>query len=123
MRPEVLVVWVGVALCCALVCAQEDTEEKQLSRHPTQVREARGLIKHRRHGGQEDAEMSDDPAGAVEEEKTKPKKKKTPEEIEAGKKELLRKIKRIWSFLDLSWPLLCSLSSHTVLAAKAHRRN
>ncbi|XP_072228053.1 adipocyte enhancer-binding protein 1 [Leuresthes tenuis] len=85
MRPEVLVVWVGVALCCVLVCAQEDMEEKQLSRHPTQVREARGLIKHRRQGGEEDAEMSDDPAGAVEEEKTKPKKKKTPEEIEAAR--------------------------------------
>ncbi|KAM4527887.1 adipocyte enhancer-binding protein 1 [Odontesthes bonariensis] len=84
MRPEVLVVWVGVALCCALVCAHEDMEERQLSRHLTQVREARALIKHRRQGGEEDAEMSDDPVGAVEE-KTKPKKKKSPEEIEAAR--------------------------------------
>ena len=82
MRPEVLVVWVGLTLCCALVCAREDVKEGELSRESrVQVRETRGLVEDGRQG--EDVEMSDEPAGGVEE--TKPKKKKTPEEIEAGK--------------------------------------
>lgn len=82
MRPEVLVVWVGLTLCCALVCAREDVKEDKLSRESrVQVRETRGLVEDGRQ--EEDVEMSDEPAGGVEE--TKPKKKKTPEEIEAGK--------------------------------------
>lgn len=89
MRAEVLVVWVGLTLCCALVCAQEDVEENKLSRGGIQVRETRGLVKNRRKGEEGDAEMSDVPAEVVEE-KTKPKKKKSPEEIEAGKKELIQ---------------------------------
>ncbi|XP_049908582.1 adipocyte enhancer-binding protein 1 isoform X2 [Epinephelus moara] len=84
MRAEVLVVWVGLTLCCALVCAQEDVEENKLSRGGIQVRETRGLVKNRRKGEEGDAEMSDEPAEVVEE-KTKPKKKKSPEEIEAAR--------------------------------------
>lgn len=77
-----LVVWVGLTLCCALVCAREDVKEDKLSRESrVQVRETRGLVEDGRQ--EEDVEMSDEPAGGVEE--TKPKKKKTPEEIEAGK--------------------------------------
>lgn len=77
-----LVVWVGLTLCCTLVCAREDVKEDKLSRESrVQVRETRGLVEDGRQ--EEDVEMSDEPAGGVEE--TKPKKKKTPEEIEAGK--------------------------------------
>lgn len=82
-------VWVVLTLCCVLVCAREDVKENKLSRGRIQVRETRGLVKHRRPGEGGDVEMSDEPAEVVEE-KTKPKKKKTPEEIEAGKKELLQ---------------------------------
>lgn len=57
-------------------------KEDKLSRESrVQVRETRGLVEDGRQ--EEDVEMSDEPAGGVEE--TKPKKKKTPEEIEAGK--------------------------------------
>lgn len=83
MRAEVLVVWVFLTLCCALVSAQEDADDK-LSRGHIQVRQIRELVEHGRQGAEEGVEMSDEPAGVVEEEKTKPKKKKTPEEIEAG---------------------------------------
>lgn len=85
MRAEVLVVWVGLTLCSALVCAREDVEEEKLSRGQVQVRQTRGLVEHRRQVEEGVVEMSDEPAEVVEEEKTKPKKKKTPEEIEAGK--------------------------------------
>ncbi|XP_037835360.1 pollen-specific leucine-rich repeat extensin-like protein 1 [Kryptolebias marmoratus] len=80
MRSELLVVWVGATLCCALICAEEHVEEKQLSTDRAGMREARGLVKHRRL---EDTE--DEPAEVKEEEKAKPKKKKTPEEIEAAR--------------------------------------
>ncbi|KAM7368551.1 hypothetical protein PAMP_012883 [Pampus punctatissimus] len=79
MRAEVLVVCVGLTLCCAFVCAGEDGKER------VQLREARGLVKHWRQGEEGEAEMSDEPAEVVEEERTKPKKKKTPEEIEAAR--------------------------------------
>lgn len=82
-----LVVWVGLTLCCALVCGGEDVEENKVSTEQIQVRETRALVEHRRRGKEGDDEMSDEPAEVVEEERTKPKKKKTPEEIEAGKKE------------------------------------
>lgn len=82
MRAEVLLVWVGLTLCCALVCAREDVKDSKLSR-------ARALAEHRRQGEEVDVGMSDEPAEAVEE-KSKPKKKKSPEEIEAGKWELLQ---------------------------------
>lgn len=85
MRAEVLVVWVALTLCCVLVCAGEDVKENKLSRGRVQVRETRGLVKHRRQGEEGEAEMSDEPAKVVEEERTKPKKKKTPEEIEAAR--------------------------------------
>lgn len=49
--------------------------------------EDRGLVKH---GGLGDTEVSDEPADVKEEEKAKPKKKKTPEEIEAGKYAILK---------------------------------
>nr|XP_020480765.1 histone H1A-like [Monopterus albus] len=85
MRAEVLVIWVGLTLCCTLVCAREDAKENKLSRSQTQVRDARGLVKHRRQGEEGHTGMSDEPAEVVLEEKTKPKKKKTPEEIEAAR--------------------------------------
>lgn len=75
-------VWIGVTLCWALICADEHVEEKQLSTDRVRMREARGLLKP---GGPGDVEVSDEPAEVQEDEKTKPKKKKTPEEIEAGK--------------------------------------
>lgn len=78
-----LVVWVFLTLCCALVSAREDADDK-LSRGRIQVRQTRELVGHRRMVEEGGVEMSDEPAGVVEE-KTKPKKKKTPEEIEAGK--------------------------------------
>lgn len=80
-----LVIWVGVTLCCALVCAGEEVQEGRLSGGHVQARETRGLAKHRRQEEEGDGEMSDGPAEAVQAEMTKPKKKKTPEEIEAGK--------------------------------------
>ncbi|XP_013889469.1 adipocyte enhancer-binding protein 1 isoform X2 [Austrofundulus limnaeus] len=82
MRSELLVVWVGVTLCWALICAEEHVEEKQLSTDQAGMREARGPVKP---GGPGDVELSDDPAEVKEDEKTKPKKKKTPEEIEAAR--------------------------------------
>ena len=87
MRAEVLVVWVGLTLLCALVCTGEDVKENKLSRGRVQVRDIRGLVKQRRQEEGGEVQMSDDPAAVTEEETTKPKKKKTPEEIEAGKKE------------------------------------
>lgn len=78
-----LVVWVFLTLCCALVSAREDADDK-LSRGRIQVRQTRKLVGYRGKVEEGGVEMSDEPAGVVEE-KTKPKKKKTPEEIEAGK--------------------------------------
>ncbi|MED6261408.1 hypothetical protein ATANTOWER_004797 [Ataeniobius toweri] len=85
MRAEVLVVWVGLSLCWALVSTGEPVEKQQLSRVQAHVREARGLLRPGREGDREDAEMSDEPAEVTVEEKTKAKKKKTPEEIEAAR--------------------------------------
>lgn len=101
MRAEVLVVWLALTLSCALVWAREDAKKDKLSGGSTQVREAQGPVERRRQG--EDVEMSDEPAEVVEE-KTKPKKKKTPEEIEAGEWELLQTCLDT-SYLDLFWPL------------------
>lgn len=77
MRAVLLLVWAAVALscCCCLVCAGEDTKEKD--RGSVQVRPDRS-------GRPGEMELSDKPAEEVEEEQTKAKKKKTPEEIEAG---------------------------------------
>uniref|UniRef100_A0A7N6BWS8 Adipocyte enhancer-binding protein 1 n=1 Tax=Anabas testudineus TaxID=64144 RepID=A0A7N6BWS8_ANATE len=83
MRAEVLVVWVSLTLCCTLVWTREDVKEKKLSRSQIQVREAQELINHRRQRVEGDTEMSDEPAAVVE--TAKPKKKKTPEEIEAAR--------------------------------------
>lgn len=96
-----LVVWVGLSLCWALVTPKEPAEEKQLSRAKALVKEPRGLIGD---GGRWDTEMSDEPVEVTVEEKSKAKKKKSPEEIEAGKLELKRKMHV--SFPDLSWPLM-----------------
>ncbi|XP_015256857.1 PREDICTED: histone H1-II-like [Cyprinodon variegatus] len=82
MRAEVLVVWVGLSLCWVLVSTEEPVEKQQLSRVQAQVREPQGLIGPRT---EEERELSDEPAEVAVEEKTKPKKKKTPEEIEAAK--------------------------------------
>lgn len=85
MRAEVLLVFVGATLCCTPVCTQQvDPEEKELSRDLAWVRKAGGPLEEGQGRGKGDAELSDEPAGAVEDGKTKPKKKKTPEEIEAG---------------------------------------
>ena len=79
-----LLIWNSLTLCCVLICAGEEVQESQLSRGQVQVRESKGLVKHRRLEEEGDVLMSDEPAEAVEAEKTKPKRKKTPEEIEAG---------------------------------------
>ncbi|XP_053267010.1 adipocyte enhancer-binding protein 1 [Pleuronectes platessa] len=85
MRAEVLLIWSSLTLCCVLICAGEEVQESQLSSGRVQVRESKGLVKHRRLEEEGDVLMSDEPAEAVEAEKTKPKRKKTPEEIEAAK--------------------------------------
>lgn len=72
-----LVIWLGLTLCWVVVCAREDEEGE------VQVGQRQGL-EDGRQVDQRDVEMSDDPAGDVQVEKPKPKKKKTPEEIEAG---------------------------------------
>lgn len=81
MRAELLLLFVGVTLCCTPVWAQHDPDEKRVSRDPARVREAGGTLVEE---GQEGVEMSDQPAEVKEDNKAKPKKKKTPEEIEAG---------------------------------------
>ena len=84
-----LVAWVALTLCCAPVAARENVEEEdKLSGDWVQVRETRGLVEPRRRTEEGGVEMSDEPAEVVPDESTKPKKKKTPEEIEAGKKQL-----------------------------------
>lgn len=84
-----LVVWVGLSLCWGLVTAEEPVEEKQLPRAKALAREPRGLIGD---GDRWDTEISDEPAEVTVEEKSKAKKKKSPEEIEAGKLELKQKM-------------------------------
>lgn len=76
MRAKVLVLWLSLTLCWVVVCARVDAEE-------VQVGQTQGL-EDGKQVDQRDVEMSDDPAEEVQVEKPKPKKKKTPEEIEAG---------------------------------------
>lgn len=88
MRAEPLLFWASFTLCCALLCAGEDAQGDNASRDLGQVRRPRGALE--RGGQAEEVEeggvpMSDEPAEVVEAEQAKPKKKKTPEEIEAGK--------------------------------------
>lgn len=85
MRAEVLVVWVSLTLCCALVWTREGAKETEPSSSQVQVGEARGLRKHQIQRAEGETGMSDEPVAVVGEETTKPKKKKTPEEIEAGR--------------------------------------
>ncbi|XP_028456869.1 adipocyte enhancer-binding protein 1 [Perca flavescens] len=86
MRAEVLVIWVALTLCCAPVAAREDVEEEdKLSGDRVQVRETRGLVEPRRRTEEGGVGMSDEPAEVVPDESKKPKKKKTPEEIEAAR--------------------------------------
>ncbi|XP_031730983.1 adipocyte enhancer-binding protein 1 [Anarrhichthys ocellatus] len=84
MRAELLVVWAGLTLSCALVGARDDVQENELSRGRIHVRETQGLVERGRQGEEDGIQMSDEPAELVEE-RTKPKKKKTPEEIEAAR--------------------------------------
>lgn len=75
--------WVGLTLCCTLICGREDVKENKSA--GVQVREPQTLTKNRRRAEEVDAEMLDKLTEVVEDEKTKSKKKKkTPEEIEAG---------------------------------------
>ncbi|XP_032367025.1 adipocyte enhancer-binding protein 1-like [Etheostoma spectabile] len=86
MRAEVLVFWAALTLCWAPVAAREDVEEDdKLSGDPVQVRVPRGLVEPRRQTEEGGDQMKDEPAEVVQEESTKPKKKKTPEEIEAAR--------------------------------------
>lgn len=71
-----LAVWLSLTLCWLVVHAREEEKEVQVGR-------TQGL-EDGRQVDQRDVELSDDPAGEVEVQKPKPKKKKTPEEIEAG---------------------------------------
>lgn len=91
MRAEALLFWAIFTFCCALLCAGEDAQLDKASRDLGQVRRPRGVLER---GGQVEEKgavkkgavpMSDEPVEAVEAEQAKPKKKKTPEEIEAGK--------------------------------------
>lgn len=88
MRLGLLVVWAGLTLsCCALVGAgggDEDAEEENgLSGGRAHLREARGLAEPTAKPGEEGGVRGLDEG----EERKKPKKKKTPEEVEAGKTE------------------------------------
>lgn len=78
MRASVVVLWSGLLLCWVLVCA----EDRQPSRGSTQVRAAGRSLERGVGEKVEDVELNDDPAVKVEE--TKPKKKKSPEEVEAA---------------------------------------
>lgn len=77
MKAEVLVIWLSLTLCWVVVCAREDKKEEVQVGRTQELEDGRQV-------DQRDVEMSDDPAGEAEIEKPKPKKKKTPEEIEAG---------------------------------------
>lgn len=89
MRAEVLVVWVSFTLCCALVRAGEDVQEDAVSRDLAQVKQPRGAVERGRQVEEGGVQMSDEPTEVVAE-KAKPKKKKTPEEIEAGRQQLFK---------------------------------
>ncbi|XP_068609461.1 adipocyte enhancer-binding protein 1 [Brachionichthys hirsutus] len=87
MRAIVMALWVVLTLCCIPVRTQEDVRDDKLSRRQVQVQvqEVRGAVEPKRRREEGDAEMSDEPVGAVQEQKVKPKRKKTPEEIEEAK--------------------------------------
>lgn len=89
MRAEVLVVWVSFTLCCALVRAREDVQEDAVPRDLAQVKQPRGAVERGRQVEEGGVQMSDQPVEVVAE-KAKPKKKKTPEEIEAGRQQLFK---------------------------------
>ena len=73
MRVSGLALWACLALSWMLIGAEE--------RQPSRGLAARGLPE--RGIGEKAVEMKDEPAAEVAE--TKPKKKKSPEEVEAGK--------------------------------------
>lgn len=86
MRAETLLFWASFTLCCALLCTGEDARGDEASRDLGQVIRPRGVLERGRQVEEDSAvPMSDEPAEVVEAEQVKPKKKKTPEEIEAGK--------------------------------------
>lgn len=90
MKGSVLVLWVCLVLVSADSVGTHGTEEGKHLTGQSQVRAARGLVGHGREGKkeegveEEDVAMMDEPPVKVEEE-TKPK-KKSPEEVEAGKR-------------------------------------
>lgn len=86
MRAKALLFWAVITLCCALLCTGKDAQRDKTSGHLGQVRQPRGALEHLKQMDEEGfVPMSDEPAEVVEVEQAKPKKKKTPEEIEAGK--------------------------------------
>lgn len=87
MRAGVLCAGVSLVVFLTLACG-EDVQEGRLSRGD--VRGLRGSEEGRtlRAPG---AEMSDEPGEATGAEKAKPKKKKTPEEIEPGRRRLQKR--------------------------------
>lgn len=94
--------WAIIPLCYMLLCAGEDAQRDKASRDLGQVRQPRGALEHIRQMDEVGAvPMSDEPVVVVEAEQVKPKKKKTPEEIEAGK--LLS-----WAQLEWDKHLRCS---------------
>lgn len=81
-------VWATLTLCCTLVRAEEEEEGEKGrdSSGQVQVRQTRAVVKQVRQKKEDmDVQMLDEPVVEMEAESTKPKKKKTPEEIEAGK--------------------------------------
>ena len=81
MRVVLLFVWVSLVLFLTLACADQDVQEDGLSRGDVgALTRSRARLTVGR-----DAEMKDEPVEATEKDKAKPKKKKTPEEIEAGR--------------------------------------
>lgn len=84
MRGAVLSLWVSLALCCWVLCWAGGVEGQETARVQTQVRQA-GPMEHGREWEEEREDvMMDDPGTQVEE--IKPKKKKSIEEVEAGKR-------------------------------------
>nr|XP_057912373.1 adipocyte enhancer-binding protein 1 isoform X2 [Doryrhamphus excisus] len=80
---KVLLLWAIFAMCAVLVCCRQDVEETSPGGGGLQVREVGELAERRRPG--EEGERSDEPAAPVDAERSKPKKKKTPQEVEAAK--------------------------------------
>lgn len=72
-----------LALGCVLVCAEEDGKSTEV-RGQVQVNGGQSLMTEH---------VSDEPAQEEVSENPKPKKKKTPEEIEAGKRFFVLKVK------------------------------